>query len=142
MDDQFEYDECLITKVVSPTEGIVYYNSDIDVDNRATHQVKDRIKDEIKSEEHYGSKKTLKITQFFHSDGSSSRFPKHPNIRELRMDDEQAQEWLSRAMLSSLPYGYRLFEELRTRRCLLFGHVEGNVQCRHMDGLLRDGYMG
>ncbi|KAF9318090.1 hypothetical protein BG003_011815 [Podila horticola] len=125
VDDQFEYDECLITKVVSPTEGIVYYNSDIDVDNRATHQVKDRIKDEIKSEEHYGSKKTLKITQFFHSDGSSSRFPKHPNIRELRMDDEQAQEWLSRAMLTSLPYGYRLFEELRTRRCLLFGHVEG-----------------
>ncbi|KAG0338107.1 hypothetical protein BG000_004552 [Podila horticola] len=105
VDDQFEYDECLITKVVSPTEGIVYYNSDIDVDNRAAHQVKDRIKDEIKSEEHYGSKKTLKITQFFHSDGSSSRFPKHPNVRELRMDDEQAQEWLSRAMLTSLPYG-------------------------------------
>ncbi|KAG0040169.1 hypothetical protein BGZ82_004828, partial [Podila clonocystis] len=123
VDDQFEYDECLITKVVSPTEGVVYYNLDVDVDNRAG-KVKDEIKDEIKSEEHHGPKKTLKITEFFHSDGSRSRFPQHPNVRELRMDDKQVQEWLSRAMLTSLPHGYRLFEELRTRKCLLFGHVE------------------
>ncbi|KAG0010136.1 hypothetical protein BGZ81_002971 [Podila clonocystis] len=124
VDDQFEYDECLITKVVSPTEGVVYYNSDTDVDNRAV-KVKDEIKDEIKSEEHHGPKKTLKITEFFHSDGSRSRFPQHPNVRELQMDDKRVQEWLSRAMLTSLPHGYRLFEELRTRKCLLFGHVEG-----------------
>ncbi|KAF9327932.1 hypothetical protein BG006_008835 [Podila minutissima] len=133
VDDQFEYDECLITKVVSPTGGIVYYNLDVDTDNRAAHKdkakakdkVKDKVKDEIKQEEQHGSKKTLKITQFFHSDGSRSRFPQHSNVRELRMDDKLVQEWLLQAMLTSLPPGYSLFEECRTRKCLLFGHVEG-----------------
>lgn len=141
MDDQFEYDECLITKVVSPTGGIVYYNLDIDIDNRAAHKVKDKVKvkDEIQQEEQHGSKKTLKITQFFHSDGSRSCFPQHSNVRELRMDDKLVQEWLLRAMLTSLPPGYSLFEECRTRKCLLFGHVEGNVYTdRWMDRLEKD----
>lgn len=117
-----EPDECLITKIICPTQGIVYYNSAIDIDNRAATNIKDT----IKPEEQDGCRKTMLISQFFHSDGCESCFPQHQHIRELRMDDEKVQEWLSQAMVATLPQGYRLFEVPKTRKCLLFGHAAGN----------------
>ncbi|KAI9237211.1 MAG: hypothetical protein BYD32DRAFT_416903 [Podila humilis] len=117
---ELEPEECLITKIVCPTQGIVYYNSAIDIDNRAATNIKD-----TKPEEQDGPRKAMLISRFFHSDGCESRFPQHQRIRELRTDDEKVQEWLSQAMVATLPQGYRLFEVPKTRKCLLFGHAEG-----------------
>ena len=125
MDDQYdpdtEPDECLITKIISPTQGIVYYNSAVDIDNRAATNIKD-----TKQEDQDGPSKMMPISQFFHCDGCKSHFPQHHHFRELRMDDEKVQVWLSQAMVAALPQGYRLFEMQKTRKCLLFGHPEGN----------------
>ncbi|KAF9386551.1 hypothetical protein CPC16_007481, partial [Podila verticillata] len=119
---ELEPEECLITKIVCPTQGIVYYNSAIDIDNRAATNIKD-----TKPEEQDGPRKAMLISRFFHSDGCESRFPQHQRIRELRTDDEKVQEWLSQAMVATLPQGYRLFEVPKTRKCLLFGHAEVEV---------------